>query len=184
MNTKARSLQRFCWFALIISASSLAQQSQKSQATLNCQRFTQEFFDWYTPFTQNDSDGPALDIAIKDKAGVFSPELLRALRGDAEAQARTPGEIVGIDFDPFVGSQDPADHYAVRHVSVKGNTCSAEVWRDSPSDTRTPKPQIPDSIAELVEQAGRWKFVNFRYPDFKTDLLRVLASLRKERQKT
>ena len=65
-------------------------------------------------------DGRTADIAVQRKAGLFNPDLVRALKIDSEAQSRAKGELVGIDFDPFVGSQDPADRYeATRNVASK-----------------------------------------------------------------
>jgi len=111
---------------------------------------------------------------------VLQPKLLQALRADDEAQAKAQGEIVGLDFDPFAGSQDPADHYEARKLTLEGNKCSVEVWRASPRDTAE-KSDKPDVVAELEGQNGHWRFANFRYPQLNTDLLKVLASLAKER---
>ena len=51
---------------------------------------------------------------------MFNPALLQALKLDSEAAARAKGEIVGIDFDPFVGGQDADDHYEARRVTWEG----------------------------------------------------------------
>jgi hypothetical protein len=105
-----------------------------------------------------------------------------ALRIDSEAQARAKGELVGLDFDPFLGSQDPADRYEARHATVNGGTCSVGVWRASPTDTAA-KMDKPEAVAELRQQNGRWQFVNFRYSVGGPDLLHLLANLRDERRK-
>jgi len=150
-----------------------------SQAVQSCRQFTRDFYDWYVPYTQKRLRVPASDVAIKRKAEVFSPGLLRALKLDSEAQARTKGEIVGLDFDPFISGQDPFAHYAVRRVTLKAGRCFAEVWHVAADD----KARKPDAIAESTEQEGRWRFVNFHYPDENTDLVSVLSVLRKERSK-
>jgi hypothetical protein len=125
---------------------------------------------------------PASDIALRRKAIVFSPQLLRALRIDSEAQARAKGELVGLDFDPFLGSQDPADHYEARQATVKNGKCSVGVWRASRTDMAE-KMDRPEAVAELKQQNGGWQFVNFTYSAGGPDLLHQLANLRQERRK-
>jgi len=107
---------------------------------------------------------------------------LHALRIDSEAQARAKGELVGLDFDQFLGSQDPADHYEARRATVKNGTCSVGVWRASPTDTAA-KMDRPEAVAELKQQNGGWRFANFTYSVGGSDLLHLLANLRQERRK-
>jgi len=159
----------------------IAQAASGQQDTTSCRRFVQDFYDWYVPFTQTTMNGRPSDIALKRKADLFNPDLVRALKNDSEAQARAKGELVGIDFDPFAGG-DPADHYEARSVTWHAETCSVEVWRASPRDTaaKTGKPEV---VAEVTLVHGHWEFRNFRYPDLGSDLLNVLATLREERRK-
>jgi hypothetical protein len=159
-----------------------AQAAPQSPESSSCQQFAQQFYDWYVPFTQKRLHMPASDVALQRKAVVFSPQLLRALRIDSEAQARAKGELVGLDFDPFLGSQDPADHYEARQATVKNGTCSVGVWRASPTDTAE-KMDRPEAVAELKQQNGGWQFVNFTYSVGGPDLLHQLANLRQERRK-
>jgi len=173
----------WCLVLQVCSICTLAQEPKQQQDSSSCQKFTQEFFDWYAPLTQpreNTSVAAAQRKIRQHEPEVLDPKLLRALRADDEAQERAKGEIVGLDFDPFVGSQDPADHYETRKLSLEGNKCSVEVWRASPSDTAE-KSDKPDVVAEVVRQNGHWRFVNFRYPQLNADLLNVLASLAKNR---
>ena len=159
-----------------------AQAAPQSPESSSCQRFAQQFYDWYVPFTQKRFHFPASDIALRRKAVVFSPQLLRALRIDSEAQARAKGELVGLDFDPFLGSQDPADLYEARQATVKNGTCSGGVWRASRTDTAG-KMDRPEAVAELKQQNGGWQFVDFTYSVGGPDLLHQLANLRRERRK-
>jgi hypothetical protein len=115
---------------------------------------------------------------------MFSAKLFRALKADREAQANS-GEIVGLDFDPFIGSQDPGDpgdRYEVRRVSRQGNRCSAEVWFSSRANKREISGS-PEVVAELALENGKWRFVNFGYPSLNADLLSVLQALREDRRK-
>ena len=173
---------------LLIAASSpvcvVAQSSQGNEDS-SCRRFTQEFYDWYAPLVQDISPN-AVSVArhkIRDRElEVLSPRLLRALRADNEAQERAKGELVGLDFDPFVGSQDPADHYEAGKSHLEGNRCSVEVWSASRNDAAE-KSDKPDVVAVLAQESGRWRFVNFKYPQLNSDLLSELAELAKERSK-
>jgi hypothetical protein len=113
---------------------------------------------------------------------VLYANLFKALKADSDAQAQAKGELVGIDFDPFVGSQDPADHYEAREAKWSSGRCSVEMWRASPTDTAE-KTGKPDVIAELAQEEGRWRFINFRYPLLGGDLLGALAELREDRRR-
>jgi len=119
-------------------------------------------------------------VALRRKPEVFHPDLLHALKIDSEAAARATGDIVGLDFDPFVGGQDTANHYEARRVTWRDNKCSIEVWRARPTAANSGK---PDVIADLALDRGHWQFLNFRYPDVNDDLVNVLARLSEERRK-
>jgi hypothetical protein len=179
----ARIIHSLGSFAMIaaLSGQATAQESARSTERSSCQKFAQEFYRWYVPLIQM-AHGPGWAVALQRKAEVFSPDLLRDLRIDSEAQARAKGELVGIDFDPFLGSQDPADHYEARRVRWQGNRCLAEIWRASPRDTAA-RLGKPDVVAELALVRGHWEFRNFRYPVVGGDLVSVLAELREERRK-
>ena len=170
------------WLVAItmISTASIAQDASRPEDVSSCRNFAQSFYSWYVPLTKKRLNRHAFEVAIERKATVFAPVLLRALKGDAEAQQKVSDDIVGIDFDPFVGSQDPADHYDTREVTAKADSCQVEVRRNSGRATSA-KSAKSDVLADLSRRAGRWQFDNFRYPDLNTDLLTVLETLRKQR---
>jgi len=148
----------------------------------SCLRFVRGFYDWYVPLTKKSMKEPTFAVALQEKPDVFNSDLLQALRADSEASAHSKDDIVGIDFDPFIGGQDPADRYEARNATLLNNKCSVEIWRVSPTD-KAAKPGKPDVIADVGFDRGHWKFVNFRYPDIRTDLLSELKALRDERRK-
>lgn len=140
-------------------------------------RFVQSFYDWYAARAVRRQDHPSSYEAMSLKSAHFGRPLLRALRLDSAAQARARGEIAGLDFDPFLNSQDPCERYEVGNTTHRGQTYWVEVHgvcngRRSPS---------PDVTAELVLRGHSWVFVNFHYPSAHTDLLTVLGSLRRDR---
>jgi hypothetical protein len=90
-----------------------AQRTEQPDAS-SCRRFAQQFYDWYAPLTQKEAATPSWDVALEQKSELFSAQLVKLLKADSLARSKAQGELVGLDFDPFVGGQDPADHYDVR----------------------------------------------------------------------
>lgn len=168
-------------FAITTACGKHAAAPAGADEAASCRQFAQSFLDWYVPLTQTAVNGPASDVVLKRKADVLDPDLFKALMEDSEAQARAKGDIVGIDFDPFLGSQDPASRYQARGGTSHGGRCSVEVW-DASAAGKTENTGKPNVIAELAGGNGRWRFLNFRYPDLNSDLLGVLAQLGKDRR--
>lgn len=167
--------------AFAIASSTVVAQPSAGTDQDSCRRFAQAFYDWYGPLTLKRLKGPASDIALQQKPDAFAPELLRALKTDSEAQARASGDIVGLDFDPFVGGQDPADRYEARRVTLQGDTCSVEIWPVWRRGTST-KSAKPDAVAQLIRARASWRFTNFVYPDVNANLKDVLSQLAQERK--
>jgi hypothetical protein len=74
------------FLCLLFSGLCPAQAAPQSPESSSCQRFAQQFYDWYVPFTQQ-KHLRASDVALQRKPTTFSTELLRALRIDSEAQS-------------------------------------------------------------------------------------------------
>lgn len=134
----------------------------------------QSFYDWYLPRASRSGD--FYSTVLKTKTQWFSPILLQALKQDYAASQANPNEVVGLDFDPFLNSQDPSPKFKVTNAKVQGTKCSAEVHG------------ITDGVSneevhpELSFVNGNWKFVNFRYEQG-SDLMSMLKLLKTERQK-
>jgi hypothetical protein len=147
--------------------------------------FVQSFYDWYVPKALSDSSVPTPKLALKQRSSVFGPHLAAALREDYAAQPAYPGEIVGLDFDPFLNTQDPCEHYEVGTISHRGHTYSVEVHAICAGKKST----VPNVVAELLLGRTGWEFINFRYPNLvkqypsSANLLSVLKILREERSK-
>jgi hypothetical protein len=121
---------------------------------------------------------PAFEIAIKQKPDVFSQKLLNALKEDPAAQAKSPEDIVGIDWDPFLNSQDPEDHYELGSITEKNGSFRVDI-HGVRSGARFKKPSV---IAEVKQENGRWLFVNFHRTDG-SNLLATLRLLKQSRKK-
>ncbi len=178
-----------CTFLLLLAAAAVGspQTAQDIEVEKSCRDFVQKFYDWYVPQALDLKVTSATDVALKTYAYVFTPELLKLLQEDSEAQASHPGKIVGLDFDPFLSSQDPSDQFVARSIIRKGGSYLVEVNGIS-SNGRKEK-----VIAEVVRKKDRWLFQNFHYPNFKQDdaksadakppdLITILKRLRETRQ--
>jgi hypothetical protein len=159
---------------VFLAAPVMAQHPQSKDSPLE---FVQEFYNWYTPIASKDHKGPAFSIALKRKPSLFSSELIQALNEDATAQEKANGEIVGIDWDPFLYGQDSGGRYVVGKMKQKGD----RYFVDVNVILNAKKLSGPHVIAELMKVNGQWTFMNFRYLD-SADLLTNLKTLKKERQ--
>jgi len=170
-----RSKMLFVVVAALAGLSAHSQQKPAPIAEQSCRKFVQSFYDWYVPRILNSAS--TYEQVLNGKASSsFSTSLLRQLRVDYAAAKANPNEVVGLDFDPFLNSQDPSETFKVTQVKVAGVKCSAEV--------RGIAGGVSDEEVhpELMLVNGGWQFVNFRYQQ-NTDLLSMLKTLREQRQK-
>jgi hypothetical protein len=151
--------------------------------TEGCRRFVQGFYDWYVQEMKRDI-GRGSELAIKRRGASFTRELRQRLAEDAAASAKSPDEIVGLDFDPILNAQDIAQRYTVRKVTLKGGVYRAEVYATWNGKAE----KLPAVAPEVILTGRRWTFRNFRYPphqqgEKESDLLTILKQLRQERAK-
>ena len=178
-------------FALLILvfsvASSMAQSAAAASPSESCGQFVQQFYDWYLArekaLMNEKSQESAFEATLSEKASSFTPELVKALRDDLAASKKSADEIVGLDLDPFLNSQDSAERYFVGKVQQKGDRYLVDVfgvWEGK----KNPK---PDVVPELALQNGKWVFTNFHYGEtdisVNENLVRILQQLKKDRDK-
>jgi hypothetical protein len=139
--------------------------------------FVRDFYRWYVPLALSSNHGPASDLALKDRATSFSAKLLQALREDSDAQKNAGEEgLVGLDFDPFLNTQDPCEQYIVGKASKdKDENYVIEVYGVCSGE----RSQSPAVLADVVRENGNWVFTNFIYNS--RDLLSTLKMLQQER---
>lgn len=149
-----------------------------------CRKFVQEFYDWYLKLSKRDDNktDPST-TAITTKKDSFDATLIKKLKEDEEASAKSPDEIVGLDFDPFLNAQDMPRKYTTGKAVKKGDTYLVEVFGDWEGDTK--KNKKADVTPELVSRNNHFVFINFRYPPSdipeNADLISVLNALKKSR---
>jgi len=170
---------------LLMSSSLLYGQAPPTEnLSGSAQHFVQAFYDWYIPGLLK-SFSTRNSFSWQERAADFDQRLFRALKEDDDAQAKAPGEIVGLDYDPFVNNQDPCEHNRARGVRKNGEAYFVDVHNicNGKEDEQV------HVIAEVARKNDRWVFVNFHYPADRPggkeiDLLTILRSLSEDRQKT
>jgi hypothetical protein len=135
------------------------------------------FFAWYVPASQR----AGADMrALHDSRWHFDPALVAALRADSAATSASPDEIVGLDMDPFLNSQDPCDRYAPTAVRRDGSTFLVDVVGSGGCEAH----REPDVTVRVAFRGTTPVFVNFLYPKpANSDLLAELAQLAADRAK-
>lgn len=150
--------------------------------TESAEEFVQGFYDWYTGELQNE-DNQAPDDALKSKRWPMSAAIVTALKADEDAQAKSPDDVVGIDFDPYLNAQDTCFPYKTGKVTEAGGFYRVPVFDSNCDD---PHPERPTVIAVVQKHGASWEFVNFVYPgyagDADSDLLSVLKALKESRE--
>ena len=134
------------------------------------------FYAWYLPAAQR----AGADMrALRDPRWHFNPALVTALRADSAATVANPGEIVGLDMDPFLNSQDPCNHYAPTAVRRDGATFLVDVVGSG----GCPSHREPDVTVRVVFRGTTPIFINFLYKPINDDLLGLLRQLASDRAK-
>lgn len=146
-----------------------------SKEERSCQKFVQEFYDWYTAPAKMDKKNPDRSLNSDDVLD-WRPELLdkglySLIKSDRDCIAKSQG-ICDLEFDPFFGSQDPSQRYLVKNVHIKEDRCRVPMMEIRDGVLQTTSSVEPD----LKRQGNHWVFYNFYYdfPDNKSDNLRGL----------
>ena len=170
-----RSALTVVMLAVILSCSREETPSQSDAV----RKFVQDFYDWYVPASHRASSDRPADIVLRERPSVFDSNLARELKEDSDAQSKVQGDIVGLDFDPFLAAQDACERYEV--VSVRKDEESYRV--DVRGVGGCEKHDGPDISAEVIPKDAAWLFTNFHYPGPNgSDLLTILQKLRDERK--
>lgn len=142
--------------------------------------FVQGFYDWYVlhDTATGELDWRGIRSAITTREAAFDSSLVDALEEDERAQREdTTGNIVGLEFDPFLNAQDICGRYVAGTVRRDAGGFLVNVFaacggrRDS----------LPNLVASVAGREGSWVFMNLLYPgEPATDLRTALADLRRE----
>ena len=137
------------------------------------EHFVQRFYDLYTPMS---ASGWARAIRSQALWDFLDPALARALKADADAQANSPNDIVGLDFDPFLSAQDPWHRYEAGKATKMGAGYDVRV-HGVIKGKRRPAPSL---VVDLRPAGDHWVIKDFHYPDG-DDLIGDLRQNQKDR---
>jgi hypothetical protein len=151
----------------------------ESPVEKSCRVFVQKFYDWQVAqniglFCSNSLKGTAATQESIDQQDaeckvastyrnaerlrddqVLGPKLRHYLKLEGDQQAKD--EDPGLDFDPFLNSQDPSPKFVVDSVRVYGDRCDAVVHGYDLGQKRE------EVMPEVSKASGRWIIVNFHY---------------------
>ncbi|MDX2106239.1 MAG: hypothetical protein SFY67_07545 [Candidatus Melainabacteria bacterium] len=180
---KIRALSPFLLSLALCIASGSSTNAQPAQGSEGAKSFVQTFYDWYAGTQQVIKKPMDLEVVMKKKASDFSPELHKRLNEDIAAQKKADGEIVGLDFDPFLSTNsEPYKKYSATKVTQKGDAYLVEMHGVVKGKTLS-KPTV---TPEVKYAKGKWQFANFHYGKSEfpenENLLSVLKVLKKGRE--
>jgi Protein of unknown function (DUF3828) len=186
-DNRRRVLAGFLGVVLAFSGVSClrAQDANQRRNEQSCRDFVQQFYNWYLSRVElhlkSRLAGPPSKDVLRFRPQVLSTELAQALKVDIEAQAKVKDDLVGLDFDPFLNSQDTSSKYEVASVRIRNGQCNAVV---NGIEGGKKQEQV---MPELTASGAAWVFVNFHYgkSEFSQDenLVRTLKLLSDERRK-
>jgi hypothetical protein len=156
-----RSVRLTTVVALSLSAAALPGQTTSSSPQADsARRLVQRFYDWYVPRAANPRGRDMFMEAATRGPLPFHPELVRWLRIDSTARARTKDEVDGLDGDPYMNSQDPCNAYSVQSATASGQAFLVGVLGHGGCEKHT----RPDVVVEIGHHNGRWTILEFRDP--------------------
>jgi hypothetical protein len=111
--------------------------------------FVQQFYDWYIQAAAPEhTHEPGMNTAVRLRASSLDSTLLRLLKTDIAHQHDEPGSITGIDWDPFLNTQDPCKRYNAGSVSVRSDHYRVNVTGDCSAE-------FPQSFIAVVRKNGK-----------------------------
>ena len=171
-DARMRIMKCLIVFCIVFCAS-----QAQAQTPTQAEAFTKSFYAWYT----QEGKDRSVESVLLHKKEVLSPTLYKLLKEDRDAQAKVPGMIVGLDFDPFLNTQDAAQNYKVEKAIQK----STNYWVDVYALWNGVKSKKPALSAEVSCTNATCQFVNFHYvfdiPENR-NVIQILKVLQKERK--
>jgi hypothetical protein len=138
---------------------------------VEAQQFVDNFYKWYVPFSAH-SKTLACKEVLNAHREYFSRALYPMLKKNIADMERTHG--LGLGFDPFLNSQDPASKYMVGPADGTDEGYAMEVYSVQDGHRQSK----PDVIAVVENQHNSWVLTNFHYPDQGKSLRQLLRAQR------
>jgi hypothetical protein len=102
---------------LILTAPPL-RAAEASAPASRAKAFVASFYAWY----QGGKKPQDVAAVLRAKKDALAPELYRALQQDLAAARKVKDEVVGLDFDPFLNTQEETPALAVGDAVADGGT--------------------------------------------------------------
>jgi hypothetical protein len=123
--------------------------------------FVQGFYGWYAAkvlASSHRQSGFGFIDAVRQRPTWFSPELKRLLEEDVAAASKCKDDVVGLDWDPFLESQETPGSYTVGKVekTAQGFRVSVDLKDAKARDARNPAAE-----ADVAFVDDHWQFVDF-----------------------
>lgn len=132
-------------------------------------KFVSGVYAAYLPRSERSGIG-ALDSLMHEQPQWFSDSLRAGWQRDVSRRRENPGEIVGLDFDPLLASQDPCEDYETGSVTHVDSLIRVDIHAVC-QGVRSADAVL---VAEVVLRDTQWQFTNFIYQPSVGDLLRLL----------
>jgi hypothetical protein len=165
---------------LVTTSACLGQQDRVKGTADSVGEFVRGFYASYRMLVESQpvANPPVWVQVARSHDSVLTSALALALSTDRQEAVAFPGVIAGLDFDPFLGAQDPCDNYSIGRIVAQQPGFRAEIHGDCGGG----QDAVPDVIAEIVPVNTAYRFTNFYYPRSSTDLRSLLTRLRDARQ--
>ncbi|MBL0937716.1 MAG: hypothetical protein IBJ03_02415 [Gemmatimonadaceae bacterium] len=158
-------------FALSLLLACGTTESRQAGDEADAAQFVRGVYAAYLPRSERSGIG-ALDSLILEQPESFSDSLRAGLLRDASRRRENPGEIVGLDFDPLLASQDPCEDY-VPGTAIRVDSLVRVAIHSVCQGVRSADAVV---VAEMVRRGTQWQFTNFIYEPSAGDLLQILHS--------
>ena len=146
--------------ALVAFTSLASAQAETRIERDSVRRAVQAFYDWYTPRAAKPRGVDMVMRAATHGPLAFDPDLVKWLRIDSIARARTKDEVNGLDGDPYFNAQDPCARYTVQSVRSEGSRFLADVVGQGGCAAH----KKADVIVVVGRAEGRWIVREFLDP--------------------
>jgi hypothetical protein len=140
------------------------------------QAFVAAFYAWY----QGPSKPQDVAAVLRAKKDALAPELYRALEADLAASRKNKDEVVGLDFDPFLNTQEDSPALVAGPAVADGSAHRVPVI----------EPGGKTRVTVEVDCAAACRITNLHYPNAPSPddenllaLLKLLARDRAPRKK-
>jgi hypothetical protein len=125
----------------------------------------QQFLNWYTVQLVSDS---GWKVVHRHRAELLGPDLVALLRADEAAKDKSPDQPVGMDWDPFIGVEEPCELYRAVEQPPQLPLVVVSVFEAC-------RGRDAERVrVELTRRDDKWVMTNFYY----VDRGRIVADLR------